>query len=43
MKLVALLSLQITATCPPGLVVTAAVARVPLGIPPVGWNWAPVD
>ncbi len=37
MKVVVLLSLQITATWPPEGVVIAAVARVPLGNPPVGW------
>jgi hypothetical protein len=37
MKVVGLLSLQITATCPPEEVVIPAVARVPLGSPPVGW------
>ncbi len=37
MRLVELLSLQIAATWPPEEVVIAAVARVPLGSPPVGW------
>ena len=37
MKVVELLSLQITATWPPEEVVITAVARVPLGSPPVGW------
>jgi hypothetical protein len=37
MNVVVLLSLQITATWPPDDVVTAAVARCPLGSPPVGW------
>jgi hypothetical protein len=36
MKVVGLLSLQMTATCPPEEVVITAVARFPLGRPPVG-------
>src|SRR5450759_1976630 len=37
MKVLVLLSLQITATWPPEEVAITAVARVPLGSPPVGW------
>ena len=37
MNVVALLSLQITATWPPDEVVITAVARFPLDRPPVGW------
>jgi hypothetical protein len=37
MKVVELLSLQMTATWPPEEVVTTAVARVPAGRPPLGW------
>jgi hypothetical protein len=37
MKVVVLLSLQIGATWPPEEVVITAVARCPLGSPPIGW------
>jgi hypothetical protein len=37
MKVVGLLSLQITATCPPDEVVISAVDLEPAGRPPVGW------
>jgi hypothetical protein len=37
MKVVGLLSLQITATWAPDDVVITAVALVPVGRPPVGW------
>jgi hypothetical protein len=37
MNVVGLLSLQITATCPPPEVRTTAVALEPEGRPPVGW------